>query len=152
VSYMYQLKDPRGHLRKIVLDYLKKMRVLGRRANRSIKFMDAVEGEGPDGAGWLLVDPRVENVQHRYLLMDDGDVWHECIGEACETPVATDKQWLGQPTDDLATLLPKSLLDAQMGGTGFMLDEESAAEGPLLVGDRREGQKPFQGLERRRRP
>ena len=54
--------------------------------------------------------------------------------------------------NDLATLLPKSLMDAQMGGTGYLLDEESAAGGPLLVGDRREAQHPFQGVDRRRRP
>lgn len=151
MSYMYQLKDPRGHLRKIVLDYQKKMRVLGRSANRSVKFVDAVQGEGADTMGWLLQDPRVQNVQHRYLLMEDGDVWHECIAADGAEPAATDKQWLGQPTDDLATLLPKSLMDAQMGGSGFMVDEETGNE-PLLVGDRREGQHPFQGLDRRRRP
>ena len=152
MSYMYQLKDPRGHLRRIVLDYLKKMRVIGRAPNRSIRFTDAAQGTGPDGAGWLLQDPRVQNVQLRYLLMEDGDVWHEAIGAAGTEPTAADKLWLGQPTDDLASLLPKSLLDAQMGGTGFMIDEESASDGPLPVGDRREGQKPFQGLDRRRRP
>ena len=152
MSYMYQLKDPRGHLRRIVLDYLKKMRVLGRAANRSVKFTDAAQSEGPDTAGWLLRDPRVQNVQHRYVLMEDGDVWHESIGATGEEPAAADKQWLGQPTDDLASLLPKSLMDAQMGGTGCLIDEESAGAGPLLVGDRREGQQPFQGLDRRRRP
>lgn len=152
MSYMYQLKDPRGHLRRIVLDYLKKMRVLGRAPNRSVTFSDEVKGAGPDSMGWLLQDPRVQNVQHRYLLMEDGDVWHESIGAAGTEPAADDKQWLGQPTDDLASLLPKSLLDAQMAGTGYLIDEESGAGGPLLVGDRREGQTPFQGLERRRRP
>jgi len=152
VSYMYQLKDPRGHLRRIVLDYLKKMRVLGRAANRSITFVDAAQATGPDTVGWLLQDPRVQNVQLRYVLMEDGDVWHESIGGTGEAPAATDKQWLGQPTDDLASLLPKSLMDAQMGGSGFLIDEESAGGGPLLVGDRREGQQPFQGLDRRRRP
>lgn len=151
MSYMYQLKDPRGQLRKIVLDYLKKMRVLGRAANRSVRFVDAAQGEGPDTVGWLIRDPRVQNVQLRYVLMEDGDVWHESIGAAGAEPAAADKQWLGQPTDDLATLLPKSLLDAQMGGSGFMIDEESGGD-PLLVGDRREGQQPFQGLDRRRRP
>jgi hypothetical protein len=149
---MYQLKDPRGHLRRIVLDYLKKMRVAGCAANRSVKFMDEIQGEGPDASGWLLRDPRVQNVEHRYLLMEDGDVWHECLGAAGAEATAADKQWLGQPTDDLATLLPKSLMDAQMGGSGYLIDEESTAGGPLLVGDRREGQQPFQGLDRRRRP
>lgn len=152
MSYMYQLKDPRGHLRRIVLDYLKKMRVAGRAANRSVEFVDAVQGEGPDAVGWLLRDPRVQNVEHRYLLMEDGDVWHECIGAAGAEAAAADKEWLGQPTDDLATLLPKSLMDAQMGGTGFLVDEERTAGGPLAVGDRRESQHPFQGLDRRRRP
>ena len=152
MSYMYQLKDPRGHLRRIVLDYLKKMRVLGRAANRSVAFVDETRGEGPDTVGWLLQDPRVQNVQLRYVLMEDGDVWHESIGAAGQEPAAADKLWLGQPTDDLASLLPKSLMDAQMGGTGFLIDEESAAGGPLMVGDRREGQQPFQGLDRRRRP
>ena len=152
MSYMYQLKDPRGHLRRIVLDYIKKMRVAGRAANRSVKFVDATQGEGPDAVGWLLRDPRVQNVQHRYLLMEDGDVWHECFAPAGAEATATDKEWLGQPTDDLATLLPKSLMDAQMGGTGYLLDEESSAPGPLLVGDRREAQHPFQGVDRRRRP
>ncbi len=150
MSYMYQLKDPRGHVRRIVLDYLKKMRVLGRAANRSVQFTDAVQGEEPDAVGWLLGDPRVRNVQHRYLLMEDGDVWHECIAADCSEAASGDKAWLGQPTDDLATLLPKSLLDAQMGGSGYMMDEESSA-GPLLVGDRREEQHPFQGLDRRHR-
>lgn len=152
MSYMYQLKDPRGHLRRIVLDYLKKMRVAGRAPNRSVKFADATQGEGPDTVGWLLHDPRVQNVQHRYLLMEDGDVWYECLGAAGAEAAAPGKEWLGQPTDDLATLLPKSLMDAQMGGTGYLLDEEGADGEPLLVGDRREGQQPFQGLDRRRRP
>lgn len=152
MSYMYQLKDPRGHVRRIVLDYLKKLRVLGRAPNRSIAFTDAVQGAGPDTMGWLLQDPRVQNVQHRYVLMEDGDVWHESIGAAGAEPAVDDKQWLGQPTDDLASLLPKSLLDAQMAGTGYLIDEESGADGPLLVGNRREGQTPFQGLDRRRRP
>jgi len=142
VSYMYQLKDPRGHLRRIVLDYIKKMHVAGRAANRSVKFVDATQGEGPDAVGWLLRDPRVQNVQHRYLLMEDGDVWHECLAPAGAEATATDKEWL----------LPKSLMDTQMGGTGYLLDEESSAPGPLLVGDRREAQHPFQGVDRRRRP
>jgi hypothetical protein len=149
---MYQLKDPRGKLRKIVLEYLKKMRIMGKGPNRSVKFLDETLGEGPDVVAWLLEDPRVENVRHRYVLLEDGDVWHEALGAPGETATATDKDWLGQPTDDLATLLPKSLLDAQMGGSGFLLDEESQADGPLLVGDRREQQQPFQGLDRRRRP
>lgn len=151
MSYMYQLKDPRGKLRKIVLDYLKKMRVLGRAANRSVTFADAVKGDGPDTAGWLLQDPRTPDARHRYLLMEDGDVWYEALGATGDDPAAA-KQWLEQPTDDLATLLPKSLLDAQMGGAGFMVDEETGSDGPLVVGDRREGQQPFQGLDRRRRP
>jgi len=151
VSYMYQLKDPRGKLRRIVLDYLKKMRVLGRAPNRSVKFADAAEGDGPDTSGWLLQDPRAQDARHRYLLMEDGDVWYESLGASGDRPAAS-RQWLGQPTDDLASLLPKSLLDAQMGGTGYLIDEESGGDGPMAVGDRRDGQHPFQGLDRRRRP
>lgn len=151
MSYMYQLKDPRGKLRRIVLDYLKKMRVLGRAPNRSVRFADAAQGEGPDTFGWLLQDPRAQDARHRYLLMEDGDVWYESLGPSGDGPAAA-QEWLVQPTDDLATLLPKSLLDAQMGGSGFMIEEETGGPGPLVVGDRREGQQPFQGLDRRRRP
>ncbi len=148
---MYKLKDPRGKLRTIVLDYLKKMRVLGRAANRSVAFADDVRGGGPDTVGWLLEDPRSPAARHRYLLLEDGDVWYESLGPSGDEPAA-DRAWLEQPTDELATLLPKSLLDAQMGGTGFMVDEETGSAGPLVVGDRRRGQQPFQGLDRRRRP
>lgn len=151
MSYMYKLKDPRGKLRAIVLDYLKKMRVLGRAANRSVVFADGVQGGGPDTVGWLLEDPRSQGVRHRYLLLEDGDVWYESLGPSGDEPAAS-KAWLEQPTDELATLLPKSLLDAQMGGAGFMVDEETAGDGPLVVGDRRQAQHPFQGLDRRRRP
>lgn len=152
MSYMYKIKDPRGKLRQIVLDYLKKMRVSGKGPNRSVTFCDCVAGQPPDAMGWLLDDPRVTNVHHRYLLLPDGDVWHEAIGEPPEGEAAEadDREWLGQPTDDLVTLLPKSLLDAQMGGTGFLSDEEARADAPLVVGDRRAGQQPFQGPERRR--
>lgn len=151
MSYMYKLKDPRGKLRAIVLDYLKKMRALGRAANRSVTFADGVTGAGPDTHGWLLEDPRSPGVRHRYLLLEDGDVWYESLGPSSGEP-AEARQWLEEPNDDLATLLPKSLLDAQIGGTGFMVDEEAGSDGPLVVGDRRRSQQPFEGLDRRRRP
>lgn len=153
MSYMYQLKDPRGKLRSIVITYLKRMRMMGKQPNRSVTFCHCVPGTPADTMGWLLDDRRVQNVHHRYVLLENGDVWHEALGAppAGEAVTADDNEWLGQPTDDLATLLPKSLMDAQIGGGGFLSDEESRADGPLVVGDRRSTQGPFQGSNRRTR-
>jgi hypothetical protein len=152
MAYMYKLKDPRGKLRQIVLEYEKKMRVIGLGPNREVTFCDCVPGQPCDTIGWLLDDPRVENVHQRYVLLQDGDVWHESLGRPGNgaAPTSSDRQWLGEPTDDLATLLPKSLFDAQRGGSGFLSDEGGRTDAPLVVGDRRDRQQPFQGADRRR--
>lgn len=152
MAYMYKLKDPRGKLRQIVLEYQRKMRVMGFVPNREITFCDCVPGRPGESVGWLLDDPRVENVHQRYVLLQDGDVWHESLGGSANggPPSSGDKQWLGEPTDDLTTLLPKSLMDAQRGGGGFLSDEGERADAPLVVADRRDRQEPFDGANRRR--
>jgi hypothetical protein len=123
------------------------MRVAGRAPNRAVVFGDqpgqAVESQAH---GWLVDDRRPGAAGDRYLVMEDGDVWHarhDGASPALDTAVAA---WLTEPSDDLVMLLARALSDARMGGTGWL----EAADGVEQVEDRRrEGGRPA-GPERRR--
>ena len=67
-------------------------------------------------------------------------------GASPELDAAVDR-WLAEPSDDLVTLLARSLSDARMGGSGWLADGEPAVE---VVTDRRGGGPGHHGPERRR--
>ena len=158
----YRPKAPRAKLREVVPRYLSSMRVSGRQPNRGVVFDP--DAEAPQASGWLLNDHRPRENGDRYLLLEDGDVW------LCKAPppgpVGGDDQpemeqpgaspaldaavarWLAEPNDDLVTLLARSLADARMGGTGWLVDGEESVE---VVEDRRNGGSDHGGPERRRR-
>ena len=156
MAYEYRPKDPRGKLREVVTRYLSNMRVAGRRPNRGVAF-DAAAG-APHTSGWLLDDRRPRDGGDRYLLLEDGDVWHavdspagrmgglDQPGASPELDAAVDR-WLAEPSDDLVTLLARSLSDARMGGCGWLADGEPSVE---IVTDRRAGGSGHYGPERRR--
>jgi len=135
VNYTYKLKDPIGKLHAIVLAHLAKMRTLGNGPNRTVTFTSDPSSTTVTH-GWLIEDPGSGEVHQRYLLLENGDVW---VAEG----------WLEQPTDELALLLPKALLNAQIGGHGFLVEGEDGADVPVVVEDRRLERRPFDGPEKR---
>lgn len=162
MPYEYHPKDPRAKLREVVTRYVSSMRVSGRRPNRGVVFDP--NAEAPQTSGWLLNDHRPRENGDRYLLLEDGDVWH-CkaaprgqVGGADQPDAehsgaspaldAAVARWLAGPNDDLVTLLARSLADARMGGSGWLVDGEEAVE---VVEDRRNGGSDHGGPERRRR-
>ena len=142
MTYEYHPKYPRQKLREIVQKYLQQLAMLRRDTNCDVSFAQDGEGsEAPTARGWLLEAPG-GGVAERYLLMRDGDVWREAPPPLNQEPPT----WLGEPDDDICTLLAKSLANARLGGTGFLADED---HGAVVVADRRSGQMTFQGPERR---
>ncbi len=159
MAYEYRPKDPRGKLREVVTKYLSNMRVAGRQPNRGVAFDAAAADAGAaHTSGWLLDDHRPQDGENRYLLLEDGDVWHAVApppgrtggldqpGPSPALDAAVDR-WLAEPSDDLVTLLARSLSDARMGGSGWLADGEASVE---VVTDRRAGRSGHHGPERRR--
>ena len=147
MAYGYQPRDPRGKLREIVTKYVSSMRVAGHAPNRGVLFgEDGAADTPPDSRGWLVDARRPGAAGERYLLLENGDVWRAPQSES-PTPAldAAVSAWLAEPSDDLVTLLARSLSDARMGGRGW-LDEGDGVE---RVQDRRQVRDPHQGPERR---
>jgi len=160
MSYEYHPKDPRAKLREVVSKYLSNMRVAGRRPNRGVAFDEQTAAAGAfHASGWLIDDRRpVPDGGDRYLLLEDGDVWHSVDGPrgragGMDQPGASPEldaavaKWLEEPNDDLVTLLAKSLADARMGGSGWLADGGESVE---VVADRRGARGDHAGPERRR--
>jgi hypothetical protein len=143
VSYEYHPKYPRQKLREVVQKYLKQLAILRRETNCDVSFTVDGRPGTPTARGWLLEAAAAEGSTQRYLLMQDGDVWREAPPPAGKEP----RTWLGEPDDDIVTLLAKSLANARLGGTGFLAVEE---QNSMVVADRRTGQMTFQGPERRK--
>jgi hypothetical protein len=142
---------PRIALRRDVVAYLMKMRALGLAPNRGVAFCPEPGcAPSPVQRGWLLVDPRTHG--ERWLLLDDGDVWHETEGDD-DTGLPHREptyEWLRRPSATLERLLTHSLFNARLGGSGFLTDEERFSRRPYVVGDRRTAVAPHDGEERRR--
>ncbi len=144
MTYEYRPKFPRQKLREIVQKYLQQLAMLRREPNCDVAFTQDATASGPPTArGWLLETPAANGSPERYLLMRDGDVWREAPPPAGQEPPT----WLGEPDDDIVSLLAKSLANARLGGNGFLAEE---AAGTVVVADRRTGQMTFQGAERRK--
>ena len=145
MSYSYQPKFPKTKLHEIVTKYIASMQTLGKTANCSVAF-DASGPAGPGAVrGWLLRDPQEQSGLHRYLLLEDGDVWREV-----ESGGGGERLWRAGPDDDLVTLLARSLAKARMGVDAFLETEEHVQLQPHVVSDRRRDQAPHPGPERRK--
>lgn len=145
-------QSPKEHLQRIVCDHLERMRGLGLEPNRGVSFdPDTPVGAPPDLRGWLIVDPRTRH--ERWLLFDDGDVWHEISVsgsyEAAPQDGRSAYEWLWRPTGELVSMLGYSFQNAKLGGSGFLSDEDRFASRPYVVGDRRQSPRPPAGLESR---
>jgi hypothetical protein len=134
VEYSYRPTDPRAKLREVVARYAQSMRVAGRLPNAAVAFGGSESPAPPQTQGYLIQDRRTGR---RYLLLEDGDVLHD-PGEA----------WLDEPDDDLVTMLAKSLADARMGGSDWLVSTDGSEA--TMVPDRRTSQHPHGGVERRR--
>jgi len=167
VTYNYRPKDPRAKLREVVLKYVESMRTAGRTPNLGVVFDGgAAPAEQAQAYGYLLEDRRNGR---RYILMEDGDVLcddrqgagrdagkelspersYMFLASAEGVPNPPDNPWMGEPDDELVTLLARSLADARMGGAGWMVGAAEEVE-PRPVPDRRVAQHSHQGPERRR--
>lgn len=147
MAYEYRPRDPRGKLREVAAKWTANMRVAGRAPNRGVVFGDEpAQAVGPQAHGWLVDDRRPGAGGDRYLVLDDGDVWHAPAGGASPALDAAVAAWLTEPSDDLVMLLARALNDARMGGSGWL----GADEGLERVGDRRLERQTHQGPERRR--
>jgi hypothetical protein len=167
VTYNYRPKDPRAKLREVVLKYVESMRTAGRAPNLGVVFDGgAAPAVQAQAYGYLVEDRRSGR---RYILMEDGDVLcddrqgagrdagaelspersYMFLASAEGVPNPPDNPWMGEPDDELVTLLARSLADARMGGTGWMVGAVEDVE-PRAVPDRRVAQQSHQGPERRR--
>lgn len=147
MPYEYRPRDPRGKLREVVRNYLRTLRTYGRGPNRGVVFGDVdVATTPPQTTGWLLSDRRPGRTG-TYLLLADGDVYRveEVPGATPELGGDADA-WFEAPTDDLVTLLARSLADVRAGGDGWL----ASGEGVIRARDRRREQRPYDGPERRR--
>ena len=143
-------KFPKAKLHAAVTNYVDSLRALGRDPTCSVAFVRRDGSVSPASVrGWLLKDTRPGSGMNRYLLLEDGDVWRDVL-----SPIAPEAQreWLLGPDDDLVSLLARSLGDAQIGGSGFLENEERVELRPYVVADRRGEQHPYDGPERRQRP
>ena len=145
-------QSPKEELQRIVCDHLDRMCGLGLEPNRGVSFdFDTPSGAPPDLHGWLIVDPHTQH--ERWLLFDDGDVWHEinddCPSDASPQTCRTTYEWLWRPTGELVSMLGHSFHNARLGGSGFLSDEERFASRPYVVGDRRQSPRQPASPERR---
>ena len=114
------------------------MRVAGRAPNRGVVFATPPPARRTPAAGCSTIADR-RTAGDRYLLLEDGDVWHavdypagrmgglDQPGASPELDAAVDR-WLAEPNDDLVTLLARSRSDARMGGSGWLADGEPSVE------------------------
>jgi hypothetical protein len=146
VAYEYRPRDPRGKLREVTTKWTANMRVAGHAPNRGVVFGDqpAPPAE-PQAHGWLVGDRRSGAAGGRYLIMDDGDVWHAESDGASTALGEAVAAWLIEPNDDLVMLLARALGDARMGGSGWL----EVTDGVELVPDRRRERRQHEGPERR---
>lgn len=138
MAYDYHFKYPRKKLHEIVGRYLSQMQMMRREPNCGVVFAaDPGDKNGPDTTGWLLAD-RQDGDDEAYLLLANGDVWHQATSA-----------WLDAPTDGLATLLARSLTSARTGGDAYQVSPEPGRRW-YAVADRRSANEPHPGPERRR--
>jgi hypothetical protein len=135
MAYSYRPKDPRAKLREVVVKYVQAMRVAGRVPNAGVVFGDdVVDATVAQMHGYLVEDRRSGR---RYVLLEDGDVM-------CDPQ----EDWLDEPDDELVTLLAKSLADARMGGSGWLVSDHAVVS-PRKVPDRRAALHLHLGTDRR---
>jgi hypothetical protein len=147
----YVPKDPKEKLREVVVKWVTSMHSLGHHANRRVAFGGEEGSVGPPAAvAWLLDSSEVLGRHDRYLLFEDGEVWHELV---IGPPISPEhkveaREWLGGPDDVLITLLGHSLARVQYGDPHYRLCDDASA-GPLVVPDRRRRRRIHAGPERR---
>jgi hypothetical protein len=145
MAYNYEFKYPRKKLHEIVGRYLAQMHTMGRAPNCGV-FFSRLSLARPDMNGWLLVPEKPADAAVRYVLLEDGDVWHD--GAQPGDGHDAERGWLDAPSDDLAVLLAGSLKSARMGGDGFLAGGE-AVPSEVVVEDRRRTMQAFTGREKR---
>jgi len=131
-----------------VVSFLDSLRDLGQRPNRTVVFKGATAPDAAGGTcgGWLLDDTLFSDRSTRWLLLDDGNVWHETLYETEEEsyPECT---WVDWRSERLSEVLKRTLADVRRGGRGglaqgdgqdqFFVRDRRRRHGPRAEGDRR---------------
>jgi len=149
MSASYTPIDPERKLRQLAVRWATTMQRYGGEPSCKVAFAsDNEPSPEPATAGWLLHSSAVAGKHDRYLLLPDGGVWHEVLLEApiAAEPLVTVREWVDQPTDELVTLLGRSVTRVQYG----FADEHIAVQAdPIVVDDRRQVWRAHPGSERR---
>jgi hypothetical protein len=138
------------HLARLIDAFLTTMRSLGHGPNRTVVF--GIGGhqanDTPPVAGWLLDDPHPSGDCARWLLLEDGHVWHEVVwfAETSDYSNNVEYRWIDRPVPHLVKVLADAVDDARRGGNGFLLGKG----GDYHVRDRRRQNDPTHVPERRR--
>lgn len=120
----------------VVVSFIDRLRDLGHQPNRTVVFKGVTTPEVEPGTcgGWLLEDTLFGDRSSRWLLLDDGHVWHEAIYETDEAsyPECT---WVDWRSERLTLLLKSTLADVRRGGRGGLAPGDGRDQ--FLVHDRR---------------
>jgi hypothetical protein len=137
-------------LATVVVSFISRLRDLGCQPNRTVVFGDAAPLKEEPGVcrGWLLDDTLFRDRSARWLLLDDGHVWHETLYETEEEsfPECTWVEWRSERLTELLTL---TLTDVQRGGRGGLAQGDGHDQ--FRVHDRRHRHDPQVESDRRRR-
>jgi hypothetical protein len=145
----YMPIDPERKLQQLAVRWATTMQRFGGEPSCKVAFAsDGEPNPEPVTAGWLLHSSEVPGRRDRYLLLPDGGVWHEVVAEppVAAEPSVTVREWVDKPTDELVTLLGRSVTRVQYG----FADEHVAVQAdPVVVHDRRRVWRAHPGSERR---
>ena len=135
----------------VVVSFIDRLRDLGQRPNRTVVFMGATATEVEAGTcvGWLLDDTLFGDRPTRWLLLDDGNVWHETLYET-EVESYPECTWVDWSSTRLTEVLTLTLADVQRGGRGGLAQGDGHDQ--FYVRDRRRRHGPQAERDRRRRP
>jgi hypothetical protein len=132
-----------------VVSFIDHLRELGFRPNRTVVFKAAAATGVEPGTcdGWLLEDTLFSDRSSRWLLLDDGNVWHEAVYETAEEsyPECT---WVDWRSEHLATVLTLTLTEVRRGRRGGLAQGDGSDRFHVL--DRRRRREPGFEAERRR--
>lgn len=137
-------------LTTVVVSFIDRLRDLGFEPNRTVVFKAAAASAAEPGTcgGWLVDDTLFGDRSSRWLLLDDGNVWHEALYETAEEsyPECT---WVDWRSEHLTTVLALTLAEVQRGGRGGLAPGDGSDR--FHVHDRRRRHDPQLESERRRR-
>jgi len=119
-----------------VVSFIDRLRDLGQQPNRTVVFKRPAEADVETGScqGWLLDDTLFRDRPTRWLLLDDGNVWHETLYET-EVESYPECTWVDWHSARLTEVLTMTLEDIRRGGRGGLAQGDGHDQ--FYVHDRR---------------